>query len=71
MEHSVKEIGKRYSKISRKRKDKKLFDFDKFMKFAKDNMKKYQLLKSEYIDGDFTITTFHTNDLINDFKNTL
>lgn len=71
MEHSVKEIGKRYARLSNMRNDKKLFDYDKFMEFVKKNMGKYQLLEHEYIENDFTVTTLHTNDLINDFKQTL
>ena len=36
MQHSVKGIGKMYSELSEKRKDKKLFKFDGFVSFAKE-----------------------------------
>ena len=45
MQHSVKEIGKRYSELSEKRGDKKLFRFDDFVSFAKENKKKYSLIE--------------------------
>lgn len=68
MQHSVKEIAKRYSEISAKRKDKKLFKFDDFINFAKENKKKYSLIEN---DDDFLVSTWYSNDLIEDYRRTL
>lgn len=68
MQHSVKEIAKRYSEISAKRNDKKLFKFDDFINFAKENKKKYSLIEN---DGDFLVSTWYSDDLIEDYRRTL
>ena len=68
MQHSVKEIGKRYSEISSKRKDKKLFKFEDFINFARENKKKYSLIEN---GEDLLVSTWHSDDLIEDYKNTL
>ena len=68
MKHSVKEIGKRYSEISMKRKDKKLFKFDDFLNFAGENKKKYSLIEN---GEDLLVSTWYTNDLIEDYRKTL
>lgn len=68
MQHSVKEIAKRYSEISAKRKDKKLFKFDDFINFAKENKKKYSLIEN---GDDFSVSTWYSDDLIEDYKRTL
>lgn len=68
MQHSVKEIAKRYSKISAKRKDKKLFKFDDFINFAKENKKKYSLIEN---GSDFLVSTWYSDDLIEDYRRTL
>ena len=49
MLHSVKEIGRRYSEISSKREvGKKLFKCDDFLKYVKDNIKKYSIIENGY-----------------------
>ena len=68
MQHSVKEIAKRYSEISTKRKDKKLFKFNDFINFAKENKKKYSLIEN---DDDFLVSTWYSDDLIEDYRRTL
>ena len=68
MQHSVKEIGKRYSEISNKRKDKKLFKFEDFINFAKENKRKYSLIEN---GDDLLVSTWYSNDLIDDYRNTL
>jgi hypothetical protein len=68
MQHSVKEIGKRYSELSEKRKDKNLFKLDGFITFAKENKDKYSIIE----DGDdFLVSTWYSDFLINDYKKTL
>ena len=68
MQHSVKEIGKRYSEISNKRKDKKLFKFEDFINFARENKKKYSLIEN---GEDLLVSTWYSNDLIEDYRKTL
>lgn len=68
MQHSVKEIGERYSEISSKRNDKKLFKFDDFVNFAKENKKKYSLIEN---GDDFLVSTWYSGDLIGDYKRTI
>jgi hypothetical protein len=68
MQHSVKEIGKRYSEISSKRNDKKLFKYDDFLKYANDNKKKYSLIEN---GDDFLVSTWYSDDLIEDYRSTL
>jgi hypothetical protein len=68
MQHSVKEIGKRYSEISMKRKDKKSFKFDDFINFARENKKKYSLIEN---GEDLLVSTWYSNDLIEDYRKTL
>ncbi len=68
MQHSVKEIAKRYSEISSKRKDKKLFKFDDFINFAKENKKRYSLIEN---GDDFLVSTWYSDNLIEDYRQTL
>ena len=68
MEHSVKEIAKRYSELSDLRKDKKRFVESNFIQFAKDNQRKYSLIES---GDDLMVSTWHSNDLIEDYRKTL
>ena len=68
MQHSIKEIGKRYSEISSKRKDKKLFKFEDFINFARENKKKYSLIEN---GEDLLVSTWYSDDLIEDYRNTL
>lgn len=68
MQHSVKWIAKNYSEISSKRKDKKLFMFDDFINFAKENKKKYSLIEN---GEDILVSTWYSDALIEDYRNTL
>ena len=68
MQHSVKEIAKRYSEISEMRKDKKLFKMEDFVNFAKENARKYSLIEH---GDDLLVSTWHSDDLINDYRKTL
>ena len=65
MQHSVKEIPKRYSEISSKRKDENLFEYNSFIEFAKENKSKYSLIEN---GDDFLVSTWYSNDLINDYR---
>ena len=65
MQHSVKWIAKNYSEISSKRKDKKLFKFDDFINFAKENKKKYSLIEN---GEDLLVSTWYSDALIEDFN---
>ena len=68
MNHPIKEIAKRYSELSDLRKDKKRFVGSDFIQFAKDNKNKYYLIE----DGDdLLVSTWHSNDLIEDYQKTL
>ena len=68
MQHSVKEIAKRYSEISEMRKDKKLFKMEGFFNFAKENVRKYSLIEH---GDDLLVSTWYSDDLINDYRKTL
>ena len=68
MQHSVNEIAKSYSEISEKRNDRKLFKMDDFISFAKENKVKYSLIEH---GDDLLVSTWYSNDLINDYRNTL
>jgi hypothetical protein len=68
MQHSVKEIAKRYSELSDLRKDKKRFVESNFIQFAKDNQRKYTLIEN---GDDLMVSTWYSNDLIEDYQKTL
>ena len=68
MQHSVKEIAKRYSELSDLRKDKKRFVESNFIQFAKDNQRKYSIIEN---GDDLMISTWYSNDLIEDYRKTL
>jgi hypothetical protein len=68
MQHSVKGIGKMYSEISERRKDKKLFKLDGFVSFSKENKSKYSLIEH---GDDFLVSTWYSGDLIDDYQKTL
>ena len=70
MHHSVKEIAKKYSEISDKRKDKKRFIQSDFIQFAKNNKKKYQLIENSNGD-DLLVSTWYSDEIIEDYQNTL
>ena len=68
MEHSVKEIAKKYSELSDLRKDKKRFVESNFIQFAKDNQRKYSIIEN---GDDLMVSTWYSNDLIEDYRKTL
>jgi hypothetical protein len=68
MQHSVKEIAKRYSELSDIRKDKKRFVESNFIQFAKDNKQKYSLVEN---GDDLMVSTWYSGDLIEDYRKTL
>jgi hypothetical protein len=68
MQHSVKEIAKRYSELSDKRKDKKRFVESDFIQFANDNKKKYSLSEN---GNDLLVSTWYSDELIEDYRKTL
>lgn len=68
MQHSVKQIAKMYSNLSNLREEKKKFDADDFIRFAKKYAKKYQIVE---VDDDFLISTWNSDRLIDDYKRTI
>jgi hypothetical protein len=68
MQHSVNDIGKRYSALSEKRKDEKLFKLDGFLSFAKENKSKYSLIEH---GDDLLVSSWYSSDLIDDYRKTL
>lgn len=50
------------------RKDKKLFKMEDFVNFAKENARKYSLIEH---GDDLLVSTWHSDDLINDYRKTL
>jgi|688.fasta_scaffold319137_3 hypothetical protein len=68
MQHSVREIAKRYSELSDLRKDKKRFVESNFIQFAKDNQRKYSIIEN---GDDLMVSTWYSNDLIEDYRKTL
>ncbi len=68
MQHSVKEIAKRYSELSDKRKDTFRFDEQQFIEFASNNKKKYSLIEN---GNDLLVSTWYSDDLIEDYRNSI
>ena len=68
MQHSVREIGKRYAELSALRNDKKLFKADDFINFAKENTKKYSIIEN---GNDLLVSTWCSDELIKDYKQTM
>jgi hypothetical protein len=68
MQHSVKSIGEMYEHLSTKRKDSKVFDAEDFFNFAKTNSKKYSIVEN---GDDLLVSTWHSNELIEDYKRQL
>ncbi len=68
MQHSVREIGERYEGLSVARKDKKQFVAKDFYHFSKTNSEKYHL---EQVGEDLKVSTWYSDALIDDYKNTL
>lgn len=65
MWHSVKEIGDRYEDLSFARKESIKFISKDFILFAEENENKYGLIKE---NGVLKVSTWYSNDLINDFN---
>ena len=68
MQHSVKNIGKDYEKISTYRNDKNKFNATDFFEFAKNNKNKYSIIEN---GDDLLVSTWFCNDLIKDYKLTI
>jgi hypothetical protein len=68
MQHSVKNIGKEYEKISLIRKDKNPFSAKGFFDFANENIQKYGLIRC---GEDLLVSTWFSSDLITDYRATL
>ena len=68
MQHSVNYIASQYSEISNKRNDINRFSADDFLKFAKDNIKKYSLI----VNGDdLLVSTWYSDSLIGGYRKTI
>lgn len=65
MQHSIKEIGKFYEEVSKKRNDFKLFDSSEFFNFAKTKIEKYHIVEH---GDDLLISTWWSGELINDYR---
>ena len=65
MQHSVKEIAKKYADISEYRQDKKQFVESDFIQFANENKTKYSLIEN---GDDLLVSTWYSDNLINDYK---
>jgi hypothetical protein len=65
MQHSINDIGERYSKISLKRGDKNLFIKEDFIRFAQAKRENYHLIDN---GDDLLVSSWYSNDLINDYR---
>lgn len=65
MQHSVKEIGETYEKISLMRKDKIPFLAKDFFEFANENREKYGLTKC---GENLLVSSWFSGHLINDYR---
>jgi hypothetical protein len=68
MQHSVREIGKRYAELSALRNDKKLFKADDFINFAKENTKKYSIIEN---GNDLLVSTWYSDELVEAYRRTI
>jgi hypothetical protein len=68
MQHSVKNIGDNYEKLSIMRKDKNQFKANDFFQFANDNRKKYRIIEN---GDDLLVSTWYSDSLIKDYKSTI
>ena len=68
MQHSVKEIANRYSRLSDMRMDIKRFNEINFITFAKNNIKKYSLIEN---GDDLLVSTWYSDSLIEDYRETI
>lgn len=68
MQHSINHIATTHSEISDMRKDNKRFKKDGFIQFAREHKEKYHLIDN---GDDMLVSTWYSNDLINDYRKTL
>lgn len=68
MQHSINYIAKTYSEISELRKDEKRFSESGFIEFARHNQEKYSLIDNGF---DMLVSTWYSNDLIKDYRESL
>ena len=70
MQHSIKNIGDNYEKLSALRNDKRKFIAKDFFDFAKcERVKnKYKIIEN---DDDLLVSTWYSDSLINEFISTL
>ena len=67
MQHSVKNIGDNYEKLSIMRKDKNQFKANDFFQFANNNKEKYSIIEN---GDDLLISTWYSDSLIRDYQST-
>jgi hypothetical protein len=65
MQHSINNIGERYSEISLKRFDKNLFIKQDFIRFAQASREKYHLIDN---GDDLLVSSWYFNDLIKAYR---
>jgi hypothetical protein len=68
MQHSIKQIGSNYEKLSIMRKDKNPFNKEDFYQFAKSNMKKYSIIEN---GDDLLVSTWYSGSLIYAYQETI
>lgn len=68
MQHSINYIAKTYSEISELRKDEKRFSESGFIEFSRQNQEKYSLIDNGF---DLLVSTWYSNDLIEDYRKSL
>lgn len=68
MQHSVKNIGDNYEKISIMRKDENQFSSNDFFQYAKNNMKEYSIIEN---GEDLLVSTWYSGSLISDYQSTI
>jgi hypothetical protein len=68
MQNSVKQIAKAYAELSDRREDKLRFNEQGFIDFAKANKDLYRIVET---DDDLLVGTWHCNELLEDYRNTL
>jgi hypothetical protein len=65
MYYSIKEIARLNSSLSKIRKDNKPFDYDEFIKYANENIEKYNLIER---GDDLLVNSWYSNSLMDDYK---
>lgn len=68
MQHNVNFIGKNLEMLSSLRNESPRFSADDFTEFARKNAKKYSIIE---IGDALLVSTWYSNDLINDYEKTL